>query len=128
MRAKNLVAAVGLAIAFGVVTQQAAAAGTNSASVCAWNNLDWSDMTSAQQALWARLGWNQARWDSNRPPASDAEGWSQLTADERAAATELGFGSGSWETTCSSSGSKGTLSNEARGGATENAIGFASGG
>jgi hypothetical protein len=128
MYAKTLVGALGLAIAFGVPTQQAAAAGATFASVCAWNDLDWSDMTTAQQALWARLGWNRAGWDGNRPPASNTEDWSQLTADERAAATELGFGSGNWETTCSSSGSKGTLSNEARGEATENAIGFAAGG
>jgi len=122
MSPKNLVAAVGLTIVFAVTTPQIAAAGASSASVCAWNNLDWSDMTRPQQALWARLGWNQARWDGNRPPASNAKDWFQLTTEERNAATELGFGPRNWETTCSSSGSA------ERERAIENAIGFASGG
>ena len=126
MYAKTLIAAACLAIAFGVVMQEAAAAGATFASVYAWNDLDWSDMTGVQQALWARLGWNQARWDGNRPPASDAMDWSQLTADERNAATELGFGARNWETICSSSGST-SKGEERREEATENAIGFASG-
>jgi hypothetical protein len=130
MYAKTLAAAVGLTIAFAVMTHQNAAAGASFASVCAWNDLDWSDMTNAQQALWARLGWNHARWDGNRPPASNTQDWSRLTADERNAAAELGFGPRSWETACSSSGSasKGTLSAEERERALENALGFAQGG
>jgi hypothetical protein len=130
MHAKHLVAAVGLMIAFGVVMHQDAAARTSSPSVCAWSERDWSDMTPAQQALWVRLGWNRARWDGDKPPASDAKDWSQLTADERSAASQLGYGPRNWDTACSSSrrrASSKSLSEEDRREATENAVGFAAG-
>jgi hypothetical protein len=45
MSAKSLVAAVGLTIVCAVMPQQNAAAGASLASICAWNDLDWSDMS-----------------------------------------------------------------------------------
>jgi hypothetical protein len=122
MSAKTLFAAVGLVIAVAVMPQQNAAAGASLASICAWNGFDWSDMTHAQQALWVRLGWDQARWDGNKPPASNAKNWSQLTTDERNAATKLGFGPRSWEATCGPL-PKGTLSMAERKRALANVMG-----
>ncbi len=126
MSAKSLAAAVRLALAVAVLPQQNAAAVASLASICAWNNLDWSDMSHAQQMLREHLGWNEARWDGNKPPASDAKGWSQLTADERNAATELGFGPQSWEAACGPV-PKGTVSAAERERALANAMGFAAG-
>ena len=87
---------------FSALVPQDAWARVHSTSVCAWGERDWSDMTRAQRALWSRLGWNQARWDADREPASEAKDWNELSAGERAAATQLGFNAGNWGANCSS--------------------------
>jgi hypothetical protein len=68
--------------------------------VCAWSNLDWSQLTSGQRSLWSRLGGTQLRWNSDEAPASEQKDWSELTASERDAATQLGFRAGTWEAVC----------------------------
>lgn len=66
-----------------LVSQESqAATGVRSVrSVCAWDQLRWAEMTSSEQRLWARLGWSQLNWDSERykPAATQSADWSDLT-------------------------------------------------
>ena len=84
---------------------QARPGARSASSDCAWKQRDWSGMSSAQRQLWTRLGWTQARWDSDNPkaaPLSESKSWIQLTASEKSAASQLGFSQQNWEATCRS--------------------------
>lgn len=70
-------------------------------SPCVWSNRDWTGMSRHQRTLWSQLGWTQARWDQNKPPASDGKDWAELSANQKAAAAQLGFTPRSWEAVCS---------------------------
>ena len=99
----SVIISLSLMLCGSVLVSQDAQAGAR--SVCTWKQLDWSGMTSAEQGLWSRLGWSQARWDSNNPKmaaSSDSKSWADLSEGERNAATQLGFNSRNWETTCAS--------------------------
>jgi hypothetical protein len=70
---------------------------------CTDQQLDWAQMTSADQQLWSALGWTQARWDSDKPsqaPASESKSWSELSDTERRAASQLGFNWRNWDIDC----------------------------
>jgi len=73
-------------------------------SVCAWSNLDWSQLSTRQRNLWAQLGWNEPRWDEDHAPASDNKDWFELSLSERHAASQLGFNASSWELSCGADG------------------------
>jgi hypothetical protein len=73
---------------------------------CVWSNRDWSGMSRNQQRLWSQLGWTQARWDQNKPPASDGKDWRELSANQKSAAAQLGFTPKSWEAVCPSAAKK----------------------
>ena len=72
---------------------------TPALAMCAWTG-DWSSLTQQQQDLWGRLGWNQASWDADRPPATDQKDWWQLSRSEQIAAAQLGFGPRNWSNPC----------------------------
>ncbi|WP_200284036.1 hypothetical protein [Rhabdochromatium marinum] len=62
-----------------------------------WNSFEWSELTTAEQAAWAKLEWDQTNWDGQAPPpASETKQWNELTPDEQAAATQLGYNEISW--------------------------------
>ncbi|MGI0485243.1 hypothetical protein ACN4EK_07380 [Pantanalinema rosaneae CENA516] len=64
----------------------------------AWDDLSWVDMNSAEQALWAALGWDEASWEEETDaPDSDDRYWEDLTSDEQKAATQLGYTQSLWD-------------------------------
>lgn len=64
----------------------------------AWDDSSWTDMNSAEQALWAALGWNEASWEEETDaPDSDDRYWEDLTSEERNAATQLGYTQSLWD-------------------------------
>jgi LysM repeat protein len=65
-----------------------------------WNLFDWTDLTQAEQALWEKLGWNEASWQEEaEAPASESKLWNELTDEERATAEQLGYDKQSWDAT-----------------------------
>lgn len=63
-----------------------------------WDDLSWSDMNSAEQALWAALGWDESSWEEETdPPASDDQYWEDLSEAERAAVEQLGYTQALWD-------------------------------
>ena len=63
-----------------------------------WEEAGWSDLTPAEQALWMKLGWNEASWEGDaKQPASEDKYWNQLSAEEQAAATALGYTKATWD-------------------------------
>ena len=63
-----------------------------------WNQFDWSELNSAEQALWEVLGWNEASWDGAvTEPASESKTWSELTEEKRSAAEQLGYTETYWD-------------------------------
>ena len=69
-------------------------------SRCTDQQLDWSKLSSTDQQLWSRLGWTQARWDSDKAPPSESKSWSDLTKTEKQAASQLGFDERNWDVEC----------------------------
>lgn len=64
----------------------------------AWDNLSWSDMSSAEQGLWAALGWDESSWEEETdPPESSDKYWEELSQDERFAADQLGYTQALWD-------------------------------
>jgi len=63
-----------------------------------WDDMEWQDLNSAEQALWGRMGWTESKWqeDSESPP-SESQDWKQLTDDQRDAARALGFDEAYWD-------------------------------
>ena len=71
------------------------------ASVCAWDDVEWNEMTETEQRAWAALGWNKKRWESDNEavyPASTSKYWGELEPYEQAAAWSLGYTPYSWDT------------------------------
>ncbi len=67
-------------------------------SVCAWNDLDWDEMSADQQQSWAALGWDEDRWYGDAPaPTSDNKDWYELSPKEKAAAARLGYAWRTWD-------------------------------
>ena len=68
-------------------------------SVCDWYELDWDEMTNAEQQAWMTLGWRSDNWGTEDPkaePASSSKDWAELSRNERQAAQSLGFGPKTW--------------------------------
>jgi len=63
-----------------------------------WDEMGWTDMTKAEQALWGVLGWTEASWnEEEKPPASEDKYWNQLSDEEREAAEKLGYTKELWD-------------------------------
>ncbi len=63
-----------------------------------WEEAGWEDMSSAEQALWMKLGWDADSWEGEaKAPASEDKYWKQLNDVEQAAATALGYTKASWD-------------------------------
>lgn len=63
-----------------------------------WNNLDWDELSPAEQKLWSVLGWDAESWaGSADEPASDDRNWSELSDTERFAAGKLGYDEEIWD-------------------------------
>jgi hypothetical protein len=63
-----------------------------------WDDLSWSDMNSAEQALWAALGWDESSWEEETdPPEADDKYWEDLSDSERAAIGQLGYTQALWD-------------------------------
>ncbi len=63
-----------------------------------WDAFSWSDMTKAEQALWAVLGWDEASWEGDaKNPASEDKYWKQLSAEEIDACKKLGYNKRLWD-------------------------------
>jgi hypothetical protein len=63
-----------------------------------WDDLSWTDMNSAEQALWAALGWDESSWEEETDaPESDDKYWEELTSEERAAVEQLGYTQALWD-------------------------------
>ncbi len=63
-----------------------------------WEEVDWGDMTPAEQTLWNKLGWDADSWAGEaKQPASEDKYWKQLSAEEQAAATALGYTKATWD-------------------------------
>ena len=63
-----------------------------------WDEFGWADMTKAEQALWAVLGWNEDSWEGEaKQPASEDKYWNQLSQDEKDACTKLGYNKSLWD-------------------------------
>lgn len=80
-------------------------------SICFWEDLDWTEMTRGEQAVWRELGWSQVSWDSGdetlAPPSQDKD-WNELDGSERAAAQAFGYTARTWDNdTCGVSESGG---------------------
>lgn len=70
------------------------------ATICVWDELDWSQMSDAERRQWTALGWSQARWDTDNDaayPASWSKDWDELNVNERAAAWALGYTPRTWD-------------------------------
>ncbi|MDB9510629.1 hypothetical protein PN499_05490 [Kamptonema animale CS-326] len=64
----------------------------------AWDDLSWTDMNSAEQKLWAVLGWDEDSWEEETdPPESNDRYWEDLTDAEKNAALELGYTQELWD-------------------------------
>ena len=63
-----------------------------------WDEMGWTDMTKAEQALWGVLGWTEASWnEEEKPPASEDKYWNQLSEEEKAACSKLGYTKETWD-------------------------------
>lgn len=63
-----------------------------------WDDLSWTDLNDAVQALWKTLGWNEASWEEETDaPDSNDKYWQDLTQNERTAAAQLGYDQASWD-------------------------------
>jgi hypothetical protein len=63
-----------------------------------WDDLSWTDINEAEQALWGNLGWNKDSWEEEtEPPESDDKYWEDLSTQEQEAAKKLGYTKESWD-------------------------------
>ncbi len=92
---------LGAGAAGTAVTASAAVQGIRVvATVCAWEDLEWKEMTDVERRQWATLGWTEMRWESDDDsayPASAFKDWEDLNINERAAAWSLGYTPNSWD-------------------------------
>ncbi len=63
-----------------------------------WDEFGWADMTKAEHALWAVLGWTEESWEEEaKPPASEDKYWKQLSEEEQEACKKLGYTKRLWD-------------------------------
>ncbi|MDA9761857.1 hypothetical protein N9C84_02170 [Desulfobacterales bacterium] len=63
-----------------------------------WDEFGWADMTKAEQAVWAVLGWDEDSWEGEaKQPASEDKYWNQLSKEEQDACTKLGYNKDLWD-------------------------------
>jgi hypothetical protein len=63
-----------------------------------WNKFSWSDLTTAEQDLWGKLGWEKDSWVGKTPaPLTEDTEWGELTSEERTAAEQLGYSRFYWD-------------------------------
>ena len=94
-----MIVLMSVALLFGCATSGKMDPNTvRSDNIAFWEEVGWADMTAAEQALWMKLGWDEASWEEEtKAPASEDKYWNQLSAEEKAAATALGYTKGSWD-------------------------------
>jgi hypothetical protein len=64
----------------------------------AWDDLNWTEINSAEQKLWMVLGWDEDSWQEDTdPPESDDKYWEDLSTSEKKAAKELGYTQALWD-------------------------------
>ncbi len=62
-----------------------------------WLNTPWEELTPAEQAAWATLGWNAGNWDGEGElPASESTLWADLTPEQQATVARFGYDEDSW--------------------------------
>jgi hypothetical protein len=69
------------------------------AHVCAWDALDWDELSDPEKKAFETLGWSSDNWNSGNA-ASSSKDWSDLTRNERNAAQALGYNEKNWDVTC----------------------------
>jgi len=63
-----------------------------------WDEMGWTDMTKAEQALWGVLGWTEAAWEGEaKNPPSEDKYWNQLSDEEKDACKKLGYNKRLWD-------------------------------
>jgi hypothetical protein len=63
-----------------------------------WDSMGWVELTKAEQALWAVLGWNEASWEGEaKQPASEDKYWKSLNDEERSACKKLSYTKRLWD-------------------------------
>ena len=94
-----MIVLMSVALLFGCATSGKLDPNTvRSDDIAFWEEVSWVDMTPAEQALWMKLGWNEASWEEEaKQPASEDKYWNQLSEEEQAAATALGYTKESWD-------------------------------
>ena len=63
-----------------------------------WDNMEWDQMTKAEQELWSFVGYTEAVWvgDAKNPPEEDKY-WRQLTSKKREALEKMGYTKSFWD-------------------------------
>lgn len=66
-----------------------------------WEDVEWDDMSAAEQELWGKLGWTKKTWDDEDEeedyPDSDDKDWEELSSSEQAALKKLGYSEETWD-------------------------------
>ena len=63
-----------------------------------WDDLSWTDLSSAEQDLWGKLGWNESNWEGETdPPASSENYWEDLDSNDREVLEQLGYTQELWD-------------------------------
>ncbi len=93
-----LVMMISIALLFGCASMGKMDPNSVRTDIALWEEAGWADMTTAEQDLWAKLGWNAESWEGEaKQPASEDKYWKQLSSEEQAAATALGYTKASWD-------------------------------
>ncbi len=93
-----LVMMMSVALLFGCASMGKMDPNTVRTDIALWEEAGWADMTTAEQALWGKLGWNAESWEGEaKQPASEDKYWKSLSSDEQAAATALGYTKATWD-------------------------------
>ncbi len=56
----------------------------------------WKELTAAERAAAAQIGYDEASWEMGDTPAACEKSWAKLSATERSAATTLGYTEQEW--------------------------------
>jgi|GEM_PF-1214153 len=63
-----------------------------------WDDMDWSELSAAEQALWMVLGWSEQAWDGEASePESESLNWQDLSLQQQAAGRLLGYSTSTWD-------------------------------
>ena len=93
-----LVMMISIALLFGCASMGKMDPNSVRTDIALWEEAGGADMTTAEQDLWAKLGWNAESWEGEaKQPASEDKYWKQLSSEEQAAATALGYTKASWD-------------------------------